>query len=238
MLRLTKPIWRTNDAVELCSFSVQHAHFGVIKANVRRMNGKYCAYRSELLNSTNELLGFDEFSLISKNVGRMVDLKIETDKSLRNKDYKIGELLRLMSLMQLLKNQMNKIDLYSLAEAVYFHSKYKFAPNITRFDERDSLFKTIAEDKAANFEKFRAQANMALKKIDLFNEPEQQRSFCKSANVLGRQYIEEVLQKGHDEYKNHPFKMGMAMTLAMLDIMKNKELFNNKFKANGIDFEI
>ena len=238
MLKLTKPTWRINNAVELCSFNLQHARLGMIKANVCKVSGKDYAYRSELLNSTDSLLGYDEFSLVSKNVGIMSDLRMAADASLRKKGFGIGELLRLVSIMQLLKNHMNNIDLYSLPEAIYFHSKYKFVPNITRFSERNSLLETIAEDKASDFENFHEQANMALDRIKLFKTSEKQRSFCKSANILGQKYIEEVFCKGRDEYENHSFKCGMDMTLTKSDIIKNKAFFDNKFKSNGIDFEI
>lgn len=238
MLGLTKPTWKINDAVELCSFYLRHNHFGMVKANVRRLSDKNYTYRSELLNSTDKLLGFDEFSLVSKDVGTMFDLKIAADESLRKKDFRIGELLRLVSIMQLLKNRMKRIDLYSVADAVYFHSKYKFAPNITKFDERNNLLETVVKDKSSGFEILQGQAEIILDKAKNIEDAAQQRELCKYANSIGWEYIQKVLKKGHEEYKKHPFERGMDMILTKSEITMNKEFFDDKFKANGIDFEI
>ena len=68
---------------------------------------------------------------------------IEVDPLYRNKGCRLGEILRLSSIMMFLENKINKFLIYSLPTAVYFHSKYKFMPYVDDMGACEVALKTM-----------------------------------------------------------------------------------------------
>ena len=64
----------------------------------------------------------------------------------RKKGFRLGELLRLSSIMEILKSGVSEFEIFSKESAIYFHSKYKFIPAITDPKERDNALKSVVKN--------------------------------------------------------------------------------------------
>lgn len=234
MLKLAKPNWNLSESVQLCSLKLEHSKLGQISANVHRVEGKYLRFKSEIFNSTKEPIGFDEFSMIDMLHGSMSDLYIESRKDLQGKDFGIGKLLRLISVMEMLKNKINVMKLYSVNTAVYFHSKFGFEPKISCAQERDAALFSIAEHPA--FKDLYSKAEQYSQNIASENSnPAEMRP---KINSLTKEFIDRVLKLGKGEYKNYPFDWGMDMQLSDKKIGEMHEFYNQAYKDCGIDYRV
>jgi len=189
-----------------------------------------------LKNKLNEVLGTEYLSLNEDSLN-MFGLSIQVIPMLRQKNLGLGEILRLASIILILENEIKKFEIYSKAEAIYFHSKYKFEPMIKQFTERDNALKEVIKNCQNEFESYRIQAENLLKKCSLDESPEYQRELCIETNKLLKEYIQEVL-KTKDKFKSHPFERGFQMVLNINEILNNKEYFNSLLKKHKIDYQI
>ena len=189
-----------------------------------------------LKDNSNKILGSERL-VMGNNNPNAAGLYIETSPEFRRKGYGIGEILRLSSIILILKNKIKEFEIFSKAEAVYFHSKYKFEPAIRQFSERDIALSNIIYNCQNEFKDFAIRAKQILEKCQTFKSPESQRGFCVETNALLKEYIQEVL-KTKDKYKSHSFKSGFRMILDTNEILNNKEYFNSLYKKQGIDYKI
>lgn len=234
MLKLSKPNWNLCDTVQLCSLKLEHNKLGQISAEVRQIEGKYFRFKSEIFNSTHNPIGSDEFSLVEMQAGSMSDLYMQSNEEYREKNFGIGKLLRLVSVMEMLKNQINQIKLYSVETAIYFHSKFGFEPDIRNASEREATLFSISkypifkdlQEKAQNYAKDIAYENVSRAEI----RPK--------VNNLAKEFIGRILKKGGNEYKEFPFDWGMDMLLTDEKIWKMHEFYDQAYKDSGIDFRV
>ena len=189
-----------------------------------------------LKDNSNKILGSERL-VMGNNNPNAAGLYIETSPEFRRKGYGIGEILRLSSIILILKNKIKEFEIFSKAEAVYFHSKYKFEPAIRQFSERDIALKNIINNCQNEFEHFGIRAKEILEKCQANKSPESQRYFCVETNQLLKGYLQEVL-KIKDKYKSHSFERGFRMILDTKDILNNKDFFNSLYKKQGIDYKI
>ena len=234
MLKLAKPNWNLSESVQLCSLKLEHNRLGKISANVRKVEGKDLRFKSEIFNSTNELIGCDEFSMVDSFKKAMTDLKIKSDEKYR--DFGICKLLRLVSIMEMLKNQIKTMDLYSLRTAIYFHSKFGFEPKISNALERDATLISIAANSKNIFNDFydnakRYSYNISAENCDLAEMREK-------VNKLTSDFIHKVLAQGKDEYKNYPFEWGIDMQLTDKKIGEMRDFYNQSYRDSGIDYKV
>ena len=137
----------------------------------------------------------------------------------------------------MLENKKTLFKIYSKSTAIYFHSKYKFEPNITSFHERDAALLTIIQDKNKNFSDLSQKGKNLQHKINICQTAEEQRELCLSVNKLIKEYIERAKNPAGN-YKFHPFQSGIDMILTNKNLIKHKDFFNNLFKKHGIDYNI
>ncbi len=234
MLKLAKPNWNLSESVQLCSLKLEHNRLGQISANVRKVEGKDLRFKSEIFNSTRELIGYDEFSMINMLYGSMSDLYIESRKDLQDKDIGIGKLLRLISVMEMLKNKINVMKLYSVNTAIYFHSKFGFEPKINNAKERDAALFSIAEHPA--FKDLHSKAEQYTQ--DIASENSNPAEMRPKVNFLVKEFIDRVLKLGKGEYNNFPFEWGMDMQLSNKKIGEMQEFYNQAYKDCGIDYKV
>ena len=97
-----------------------------------------------LYNSSGKKLGHEIFSLNS-SLKEIFEFFLTVEDEYQ-KRFRIGEQLRLSSIIAMLENGIKKINLYSKDTAIYYHSKYKFKPDIVGFSDRDAVLKNIASD--------------------------------------------------------------------------------------------
>ena len=200
--------------------------------NIRRSNELMILLRDK----ANKILGSERL-VIENNNPNAAGLYIETSPKFRQKGVGIGEILRLSSIILILKNKIKEFEIFSKAEAVYFHSKYKFKPAIKQFSERDIALKNIINNCQNEFEHFGIRAKEILEKCQANKSPESQRHFCVETNQLLKEYLQEVL-KTKDKYKSHSFERGFRMILETNEILNNKEYFNSLYEKQGIDYKI
>ncbi len=140
--------------------------------------------------------------------------------------------------MEMVENNVPYLKIYSKDTAVFFHSKYRFVPAETTFDGRNKILLTIANDNSINFTDLKRMATDILKKIDFdIKDAEKQRQYCIQVNDLAKEYISRALQDVEPD-KKHPFSFGLTMRLYLEDVIKNREFFNERFKSQGIDYEV
>ena len=189
-----------------------------------------------LKDKFDNIIGTEDLSY-EKNSPNIVGLFIQVIPMLRQQNLGLGEILRLSSIIFMIENKIKEMEIFSKAEAVYFHSKYKFEPEIKSFDERNYALKSIIKNCQNEFEEIKLEAINIVKKVASDKSAENQRNLCKETNILLKEYIQEILAR-KDKYKSHSFDFGFRMILNTNDILDNKIFFNNLFKKHKIDYEI
>ena len=230
---LSKPIWQDN----LCSLLIKHKCLGNISAKIHKLDGKNSNYVTLITDTAGNCIGFNSFS-INTDSKFLEGFDMNTYYKYRNKNYGIGRLMRLISIMLMLKNKLNSIKIYSKHTAVYFHAKHKFEPAITRFEDRDWVLQSIAEDSSPEMETFSQKAKNYIKNLTKLRRVDMLQSTLQFTSSLADEYIKAVLNLGNNQYKEHPFKYGFDMLLTKNKILKNKDFFDNLFKQTGIDYKI
>ena len=191
--------------------------------------------KTEVKNMYNKSLGHEMYSFNSDSqTGTGATMLVE--REYRQKGFKIGEILRLSSIMGIIENDISEFEIYSKPTSIFFHSKYKFEPAITSFEERNAALLTIINNAKEGFEEFRTEAEELLEESYRKNTPEIQRNLCKETNLLLEKYIEKIIKT--DNYKNFPFRSGIRMVLTREKIIQNKDFFNSLFAKHGIDYKI
>ena len=230
---LSKPIWKN----DLCSLSVRHGKLGNICAEAKKLNCGHEMYVTSVTTDSGICLGTNSFAL-HKDRQVFEGFDMSTSYNYRNKGYGIGRLMRLISIMVMLKNKLLEIEIFSKNKAIYFHSKYKFEPLIMRFEDRDWALESMAEDKCPELKIFQARAEKEITKLKKIRQAEMLRASLEDTSSLAGEYIQAVLNMGKEEYKNHPFKYGFDMVLTKEKIFENREFFNSQFRESGIDYQI
>lgn len=191
---------------------------------------------TRIFNSNGQKLGYEEFIITTPD--EIEGLYILTKNEFKNKGGRIGELLRLTSIIEFLENKKSKFSLYSKETAIMFHSKYKFEPNIFQFTQRDKMLDTILKNKECKDEKIIEQATQIINKLRQKNvSNEQQRELCRETSILAKDYI-NYLTKNVKDPKSCQFEYGIDMVLTKEKVLENKDFFNELFKKHGIDYTI
>lgn len=158
--------------------------------------------------------------------------------------YRIGEILRLSSIMMLIKNNFNFIKLYATNPAVLFQAKYKFEPNIAMPGERlEALASVIKNKKEPNMEEIKRLAIETYKeaKSIAYNDRNTPRSLelYETTNKLLADFMKQMFKNGRRiTPSRQPFDMGMSMILTKDRIIENKEFYNKLYRKHNIDFQI
>lgn len=194
-------------------------------------------HKISLNNRLGKELGYEVFSINPQNKN-IFGFDITVNREYRQGKFRFGELLRLASVMEMMENNSKQIRIYSKDKAVYFHTKYKFKPEMIGFEERDKAIKSIMNDPAPNFADLAKEAKKVYEKIESTkNNAQTQRDLCVTASELAERYLKRAVQEPHPE-KNHPLNWGMYMVLKQDDVRQNEDFFNALFKARGIDYKI
>ena len=229
------PFW-LNENRKLCDIVSQNKKLGELTLNTSRYEDISERYITKVKDKNNKVLGYEIFSFDDFN-NNLFGYSIRVNPDLRQKNLKLGELLRLSSIIELFENKMQKLKIYSKDTAIYFHAKYKFQPDIDSFKDRDEALKSILENPKKGFETLIQSAQVLLEKIKQHKEPEFQRNAIKEANQITNNYIKKILNS-KEGYKDYPFNYGMGMELTKENIIENKDFYNKLFIQHGIDYKI
>lgn len=179
----------------------------------------------------------DKEEKVLKNAGMEV-----WDKNHRGKGF--GVVMHLNNVIEVLENDLDRIHLYSMGEAVLFHGKCKFEPD---FCDRDSIEEALYQISLKDFMKFPEIESSVDKAVKYLNEIFitggincLNRDKLKYAQDIVTEYIEAVNTKKltPEEREEYGFANGFNMVLTKEKILENKDFFNNLFRKYHIDYEI
>jgi len=166
-------------------------------------------------------------------------IKVEPQyRHLENKaNYRLGEVLRLGSIMTMLKNKYKSIRIFSVNDAIYFHSKYKFVPNIENIKEMKFALTTLIDDCSPLVLDLSKKAKELFVKVTKVDSENSKKQIGLEVNALIKEYITRVLKEGKNG-KGHAFQKGFDMILTEEIVKNNATFFNKLFKKHGIDYKI
>ncbi len=222
--------------LKLPSIRVYNRNFGelVTTHSTDRFSPQWIT--TELRSRLNKKLGYEILSL-DKNRKKGLGASLEVEKEYRQKNNRFGEILRLSSIIGILENDISEFEIHSKPGAIYFHSKYKFEPQITEFQQRDDALQSIINNSKIGFDYYKKEAENLQEKICFYTDDETQRRLCIDTSALVGDYIQKVSET-EKEYLNHPFSTGLRMILKKDKIIENKEFFNDLFAKHVINYKI
>lgn len=146
-----------------------------------------------------------------------------------------GTIMRLGEIITMLENDIDKIELHSLGQAVYFHSKFKFEPVINDINQLTNYIRTdiLSRENDKRFEQI-AKCAKEWEKNSIVPDTER----LKHGNKILYNYLQCVnkFKLNHDEeFQIYP---GFDMMLGKEKVIDNMEYFNKLFEKFGIDYEI
>lgn len=237
-MQLVKPILKTLTPTDSRIVNTLHTHhkiFGDFVTDTQVYKSGYNQLISEIKNKCGKPLGHEIFSIDNEHK-TMFGFTIEVEPEYHQKGFKLGELMRLSSIITMFENNIKQLDILSKDTAIYFHSKYKFQPNITAFHFRDNILKSIIENSKKPFDEITQRAVELVERLKQKPPGEEQRAITRETNSLAKSYIEKVIS--NNTQKENPINSPMDMKLTMETITGNKDFFNELFQKHGIDYEI
>ncbi len=172
-------------------------------------------------------IGYSQYS-INKNY--MYIESMHTDSFER--DIGIGTCLHLNNIIEMLKNNVDLIELSASAPAIPFHIRFGFRPCDVWTDNMVRNLRHLASNKDYRFKKFSEDA-----KFILSNQYSNDLK-ARLANQLIADYVNESLAcKTTDELKQL-MRSPTKMSLTRSDVFKNKDFYNKLLKKYNIDYKI
>lgn len=173
----------------------------------------------------NKQLGYHDYKInLTNNI--LEGEYIQVEKKKRHKG--IGEILKLASLIEMKKNNLDKMTLYSVPDAIKFHAKFGFTPDINYTAPIPLLLKGIKENTLYNDLSIQACELLERISVEFINKDN-----LKKVNELLIEYINRCLKD------NTPvFNRKINMVLTKEKINSNAEFYNTLFEKHGINFTI
>lgn len=224
-----------NDSRKLCSLEIINSALGKVGVRVDAEDIQKNRFKTRLTNQNNEILGYDLFD-ISPEKSELFCYDITIEPKYRGNG--LGELAKLVSIIEMIENKLKNFKLYSKNTSVYFHSKYKFEPNIKSFSHRIEALRNIAEKVEPEFVEYAKEAQNILNKIEntsMYSYRDQM-ELNKISNIVINEYIKQVMSL--KAQKNASFGIGFDMQLTDDIVYKNAKFFNELFQKHGIDYKI
>lgn len=213
------------DSRKLCSFEVEHPKYKQLNITTTKKNCK--KYSISVSTPNKPDISKEDFCIFPNE---MYGVNIKTHADYRRQS--LGELSRITSIMTMLKNNLNRIKIYSLGDAVIFHHKYKFEPNIT---ERADAIRILYNMRTSGFREYYDDINKVMIKS---TPPDMDYTvFCQETNELVQRFLDDIIT--NKRYNNRTFEhWNLDMVLTKEKIMQNKEFFNNILKKHHIEYSI
>lgn len=217
---------------------VNHNILGKLDVSVKKCEDGFGRYVIELKNRLNKILGKETISIEDYD-NAMVGYYISVEPEYQKRGFRLGELLRLFSVMEMHKNKCSSIKIFSKDTAIYFHSKFKFVPNNKSFKTRDMMLNTMAENKNTKFSEISLMAKSLKDEVDkTIDIPDLQRALCVDTNELATEYITKAIATEQKPETSYSFPRGMDMILTKENLYKNREFYNSLFDKHGIDYSV
>lgn len=161
----------------------------------------------------------------------------------KNKGKGLGVVMHLNNVINLLENDLERIELKALPIAVLFHGKMKFEPNLYDYE---SILETMLAISQKDCTKFPDLKQVVEDAGNYFDEAFESRGLkhtkekIKEANSIVIRYIEIMSTKKLEpqDKVDYAFKNVLDMYLTKEKILENKDFFNALFKKFNIDYKI
>lgn len=223
------------DKRKLCKLSLNHEVLGKLEVKTYLQGESSDMFNIDVVNSDKLLIGREILGIEDRKKG-IFGFNINVERKYRNNF--VGELLRLVSIIELFENNKEEIEIASKPSAIYFHSKYKFEPDIRMFSSRDNALMSCIKNECSDMVKERAEAITIMEKIKQLKTPEENRNFCKIVNEFIKKYITKVLSLSKERQVFYPFDYGFNMKLLKTSILENAKFFNEMYRKHGINYKI
>lgn len=156
----------------------------------------------------------------------------------------IGMVMHLNNVINMLENNLNSIKLFSLGNAVLFHSKCKFEPNIKAFVTLKKILSEISAKDTVMFPEIKdvvQRADDFVLKIKYNNSKiNDYNKLTQDGNKIVQDYLDILSSKKLSpvgRYK-YSFQEGIDMILTKEKVLENKDFYNKLFEKYNIDYEI
>ena len=144
-----------------------------------------------------------------------------------------GELLRLASIIEMNENGLDKIRMISIPNAMPFHIKYKFMPEIDDMKTVFKVLKSIAANKSS-------VGNVPQEAEKILNSIEKNRLANKQLNCLEEvsSLVAKYVRGNAKRWNETKLSADIPMSLIKSDVKKYASFYNKLFKKHGIDYTI
>lgn len=153
--------------------------------------------------------------------------------SRKHRKHGFGEILRLASLIEMKENNIKDVGIYAYSEAIPFHLKYKFRPNLRDKDEIIRILNDITNNNAS-VRGFKEKAAKLLQNVHKCDYLEEGAEYLKDVNKLVKDYIMQNRLRWTSARFNHD----IPMILDMQTVKSNADFYNKLFKRHEIDYRI
>lgn len=191
-----------------------------------------------LTDKNNDVVGVNSFKINDKVLhGHRID-------AYSNGEHKgLGEIMRLASIIDVIENNLGKIKIFSLNEAIPFHLKYKFRPEILTYDSMMDILNKIASIKEPSMKEFSKKADDIFADIFINGAINNEHNYYTELPDFIVSYVNKMKEEhlpwnGTASSAGMNFKEDLSMSLTIKDIKENKSFFNNLFEKHEIDYRI
>ncbi|MDY6359085.1 MAG: hypothetical protein SPL73_06325 [Cyanobacteriota bacterium] len=188
---------------------------------------------TQVTDTSGSVLGYYTYSIdpIERKISYGI---LQTYPDFRSKG--VGEIMRLSSLMELKENFIKAIEIDSLENAVPFHAKYKFLPDIKQRSLALGFLDQIAKNPKIKkkYSKKAQELSFEISNGDECNPLT--RNEAKKVNKFILKYIKAHKANWQDAKFNDDQYLPMILTK---DKIKSfSQFFNKLFKKHGIDYTV
>lgn len=225
-------MYKANNIKFPCDFSCRTKDQNRTLYNVSVNENKNIGYYEVKFTNDNEIYPTAEQEMmIWPEIDYMFVDNMETDES--NRGNGLGTCMHLTNIIEMMENNIERIELIAAPSAIPFHTKCGFKPNI-KLDNEYSLknFKTIAYDNTPELLEFSEEAKQLLKtrlNPSLKN---------KLANKILLNYTKAAIKIMSTEEQKYIFPHCIDMTLTRKEVLRNKDFYNKLFDKYYIDYKI
>ena len=184
-----------------------------------------------LTNKNFDILGsheYDMFDSLNLMDGCYMDVMPKHQKQ------GLGEILRLVSLIEMKENNLQKIKISSMAQALPFHTKYKFKPDFN-FDVLaiKNILKEISEARNS-VDNFAAVAKQMLNDINKNAFITSKHNYFKEVDS----FILKYARANSRRWDSDKLQSQVPMVLTEKDVKHYASYYNKLFKKHEIDYRI
>lgn len=201
-----------------------------------------CSFKTLVKDKNKRIIAENNFS-INHNQSKINNAGMEVlKKEEKGKGY--GIVMHLMSVVELMENNLDRIELNSMPQAILFHGKCKFKPQINDCYDSESVMLQISQKNCVEIPELAQPVKRA---GELFDKMYFSNTFnfswnedIKSVNEIADEYIQTLAahKLTKSQKSSYALKNVIPMVLTKENIIQNKNFYNNLFKKYNIDYQI